>query len=256
MRKDQQPRSQREAGNPSLPDEIDLTSPGDEGDEETGAVLGRTAMDDDRPTRAPKARFGGAVRDAYPTDDGDPRQQRLARERRRRLAEMDANPFLREAGQSPMPQLPDDDPQWSYKWIRWNLPAAVGSENRQNDVTNLQEHQSGLLRYEYVRMEDLPAKWKRSLSQYAVLEGKHSGHLVFKDLIAARCDRRMRDLKVEASEIMASRLREQISHGAREKLERMAFDAGYDDMRVVSQDVERLMRGDGDEVASRLNRML
>ena len=37
----------------------------------------------------------------------------------------------------------------------------------------------------------------------------------------------------------------------------MAFDAGYDDMRVVSQDVERLMRGDGDaRGASRLNRML
>lgn len=257
MRKDQQPRSQRQTSDaPNLPDEIDLSPIADDDEGETPATLGRAAMDDERPTRAPKIKFGGAVRDAYPTDDDDPRQQRLARERRRRLAEMESNPFLRTAGQSPMPQLPDDDPQWSYKWIRWNLPAAVGSENRQNDVTNLQEHQSGLLRYEYVRMDDLPAKWKRSLSQYAVLEGKHEGHLVFKDLIAARCDRRMRDLKVEAAEIQANRLREQITHGAREKLERMAYDAGYDDMRVVHQDVERPMRGDGDEVASRLNRML
>ena len=68
----------------------------------------------------------------------------------------------------------------------------------------------------------------------------------FKDLIAARCDRRMRDLKVEANEIMANRLREQITHGAREKLERMAYDAGYGDMRVHAQDVEKPVRGDGD----------
>lgn len=219
MRRHQQPRRMSaptpSAPAPALPDEMDLSH----------AAIGAMHDDDvedapsspalDRPTRAPGGRV--VVRDL---SDDDDRLARIRRARAKHLAAIAENPFLAEEPDS-IPRLPDDDPEWAYKWVRHSLPGVGTAENQVIDTKNLAAHSHGrLLPYHFVRMQDLPQKWAAQLQTFAVLEGKHEGHLVYKDLIAARTPRHLRDMKVAAMDYKAQEQRDSLKRDAYELADR------------------------------------
>jgi hypothetical protein len=219
----------------SLPDEMDLTSP------PRGAQIGamEALVDDERPQRraAPDQRV--VVRDL---SDDDERLTRIKRARARHMAEMRANPFYADEVVG-IPQLPDDDPEWSYKWVRHSLPGMGTAENRVVDTKNLQLHSHGRLPYDYVRMKDLPPEWQARLQAFSVLEGKHEGQIVYNDLVAARTPRKLRDMKVAADNRRAEELRESLKRETAEDMYARADAAGYGSgFKVYTEDNERPAR--------------
>jgi len=220
-------RPSREQSPPTLPDDFVLPESPAEDEFDDGPALG-SAMDDDRPTRAAAPGRRPMVRDMDLGSD-----ERLARLRRQRALQMQAmrdNPFL-EDEQPGLPRLPDDDPGWAYKWVRHSLPAASATENRQVDTKNLMDTVQGKLRYEFVRKDDLPPKWQAHLASFTVMEGQHAGYLVYRDLIAARTEKRLRDMKLAANEYRAQQQRDDLKSGIAEQMMRSG-------MRPWSQDRE------------------
>lgn len=220
----------RENAPPTLPDGMILPERiEDEAEFDEGPALG-AAVDDDRPTRAPTPGKRPLVRDLDAAGD-----DRLARLRRKRAIELEAmrdNPFLEEE-QPGLPKLPDDDPGWAYKWVRHSLPAAGATENRQTDTANLQNAVQGRLPYEFVRIADLPAKWQSYLQSFAVVEGRHAGYLVYHDLIAARTEKRLRDMKMAANEYRARQQREDLKTGIAEQMYRSGMRPWSEDRELV-----------------------
>jgi hypothetical protein len=218
----------RENATPTLPDDLVLPERIEEEFDEPDALGAK--VDDDRPTRAPTPGKRPIVRDLDAGSD-----ERLARLRRKRALELEAlrdNPFL-EDEQPGLPKLPDDDPAWSYKWVRHSLPAASATENRQVDTANLQNTVQGRLPYEFVRKTDLAPKWQAYLASFAVMEGQHAGYLVYRDLIAARTEKRLRDMKVAANEYRAKQQRDDLRSGIAEQMYRSGMRPWSEDRELV-----------------------
>lgn len=137
--------------------------------------------------------------------------------RRRRRAD---NIFLTDHDDpSGFPQLPNDDPEWSYKWIRWQIPPERGGP-KEVDTSNLQDSTTGRLPYEYVRMDQLPERWQNKLMMHRVIEGRYAGNLVHKDLIAGRTPRYLRDMQVDAYEFNAEEQRADLLSSQQEAMRR------------------------------------
>jgi hypothetical protein len=139
---------------------------------------------------------GEAVREVQDKLRSDPDRRRLLAKRKRSGRNMQ-NPFFHMEQASGLPKLPQDDPEWSYKWIRHQAEG-------KSDAKNLQASTAGDLRYEFVRMADLPPEYQTALSMFSQLEGRFEGCIVFNDLVVGRTSREMRDWKMDYMDTLAS----------------------------------------------------
>lgn len=105
-----------------------------------------------------------------------------------------------------------DDPDFAYKWIRHMLRGEGDGVDRHNLVA----HAQGRLRWDFVRLEELPAVWRERLRIYVSDAGPHAGFVVNKDLILARAPRNKRDGYLRAQQYRAEQQRAQV---------RRSFDA-------------------------------
>jgi hypothetical protein len=117
--------------------------------------------------------------------------------------------------------------------VRHSLPAASATENRQVDTANLQNTVQGRLPYEFVRKDDLAPKWQSYLASFAVMEGQHAGYLVYRDLIAARTEKRLRDMKMAANEYRAKQQRDDLRSGIAEQMYRSGMRPWSEDRELV-----------------------
>lgn len=154
-----------------------------------------------------------------PRDPHGPEAQQSARQERARRAYMkrrENNPFIADGVQVPMPKVPVDDPEWSYKFVRDMLPPdttnAAGA-----DTSNIANHLHGRLRYEFVTLDMLSPEWQGYYAGLAQqrpgLEGAHGRTIRYRDVILMRCSREMRDMQFEAWDYEADRLRGAVTRG-------------------------------------------
>lgn len=106
-----------------------------------------------------------------------------------------SNPFLVDDG-AKLPKAPDDDDTYAYKWMRISVAG-------QADAQHIARSTTGKLSWEFVRIDQLPAKDRKRLQVLAQVEGRYSGNIIVNDLALVRTDRVMRDLRREANIINA-----------------------------------------------------
>jgi hypothetical protein len=110
--------------------------------------------------------------------------------------------------------VPTDDPYFTYKWIRHEIRGSGV------DKTNLTSHLSGRLRWDLVRLEELPERWREAMRFLLQRGGEWDGFVLYKDLILARTERARRDAFVKALEERARRQREQVRSDTENALRR------------------------------------
>jgi hypothetical protein len=194
----------------------------------------------------------GDLREMHDAERLDPGELAMRQQRARQLEAIRNNPFIGTFDDSGFPRVPEDDPQWSYLWMRHTLPGG-GGVSAELDTKNIGDKINGGLRYEYVRLLDLPEEWQGRFGLYrgkvTGIEG--TGLLVYKDTVLCRTDRWLRDKKQEANDHYARLQRKQIHDGLAED----ANDRGYlarkhmdrrDDMYLTPEDQGKV-RGAYDE---------
>jgi hypothetical protein len=166
----------------------------------------------------------GVLREMQDRERIDPDELALRQQRARHLQAIKDNPFISSFDDSGFPRVPENDPDWSYLWMRHTLPPTAG-ERAVIDAQNLHDKINGGLRYEYVRLQDLPEEWR---PRFAMHRGKvegidGTGLLVYMDTVLCRTNRTLRNQKQEANDYYARLQREQVHSNLAES----AFDRGY-----------------------------
>jgi hypothetical protein len=181
----------------------------------------------------------GALREMYDGEQLEPGELAMRQQRARQLEAIRANPFIGSFDESGFPKVPEDDPNWSYLWMRHTLPGG-GGERAEIDTKNIGMKINGGLRYEYVRLGDLPEEWQPRFGLYrgkvTGIEG--AGLLVYKDTVLCRTDRFLRDQKQEANDYYARLQRKQIRDNP---LEGDAADRGYLSRKHMDRRDERFL---------------
>jgi hypothetical protein len=187
-----------------LPDPVDENA--------QAAMVPPRGMPNPRITRSPPPPSNpGDLREMQDRERIDPAELAMRQNRARHLEAIEDNPFIGTFEDSGFPRVPENDPHWSYLWMRATLPPTPG-ERAVLDTSNIADKINGGLRYEYVRLEDLPPEWQQRFSLHrGKVEGiDGAGLLVFKSMVLARTSRWLRDKKQEANDYYARLQREEI----------------------------------------------
>jgi hypothetical protein len=129
------------------------------------------------------------------------RRNQLRRMRTKMLMEAD-NPFVNERpGALPVVDW-ERDRNHVYHWTR----VALAGE-RDGDRSNLAAKMTGHMRYEYVKLADLPDDWQARLSPFGMTDGL----IGYKDVRLTRVNRRLRDMKLAVMENEADQMADQIN---------------------------------------------
>jgi hypothetical protein len=190
---------------------IFLPDPVDENPQ--AAMVPPRGMPNPRLTRPPPPPSSpGELREMQDRERIDPSELAMRQQRARHLQAIEDNPFIGTfEDETGFPRVPENDPEWSYLWIRSTLPPTPG-ERATLDTKNMADKINGGLHYEYVRLQDLPEAWRQ---RYSLHRGKvegidGTGLLVFKDCVLGRTSRWLRDKKQEANDYYARLQRDQI----------------------------------------------
>ena len=114
------------------------------------------------------------------------------------------NPFLSYT-ENVLPDIPDD-PEWSYLWMRTSIDG-------KDDGKNVVAHMNGRLPYQLVRPEELP-----SLAPLTVKQGSLGNCIAINDVVLVKIPRELRDMFVEATEINARKLNDQLQQRVRDQI--------------------------------------
>jgi hypothetical protein len=187
-----------------LPDPVDPDAPPN--------LVPPRGMPNPRLTRpSPPPSNPGDLREMQDRERIDPAELAMRQNRARHLQAIADNPFIGSFEDTGFPRVPEDDPDWSYLWMRSSLPPTPG-ERAVLDTKNIADKINGGLRYEYVRLQDLPEEWQQRFSLHrGKVEGiDGTGLLVYKDCILGRTSRWLRDQKQAANDYYARLQREEI----------------------------------------------
>jgi len=129
------------------------------------------------------------------------RRGQLRRMRTRLLMAAD-NPFVNDRpGVLPVCDW-ERDREHTYHWTR---VALFGEKD--GDRSNLAAKTTGHMRYEFVKLADLPDDWQAKLNPFAMTDGL----VGYKDVRLTRVNRRLRDMKLAVMENEADRAADQIN---------------------------------------------
>jgi hypothetical protein len=183
------------------------------------------AMPNPRLTRPPPPPSDpGDLREMQDRERLEPSELLMRQQRARHLQAIKDNPFIGSFDDSNFPRVPENDPDWAYLWMRHTLPPTPG-ERAELDTSNISNKINGGLRYEYVRMQDLPEAWRARFSMHrGKVDGiDGTGLLVFKDTVLCRTDRHLRDQKQEANDYYARLQREQVHDNLAEQAQARGY---------------------------------
>lgn len=120
------------------------------------------------------------------------RRKALARRRRQLLTRPEDNPFINERpGVLPVVDY-ERDANHVYHWVRTQIAG-----QSEGDRSNLAAKQTGHLQYEFVKLSKLPEDWQ---AKFAPFHNPLNDTIGYKDVVLARCSKRVRDMRLAAME--------------------------------------------------------